>query len=172
MMAPPTLSHTPVDSTSRASLPSPTHAHKVTHARPTPASDVPQGPNVTRAYGIRLDAECIFTWGKRLYEEREPGELDNLPPAEVRSRVESMTPATIAYIPHKVYTQFPNLPRLRRNILLIPYRATMEWLLVIKDNSSREAAELRVDPETLKRVKEFVGVGNQPAKWYDVTDRA
>ena len=172
----PTISHTPVESTSRTLLPSTTHAHEVTHARPTPASAsawVPQGRKVTRAYGIRLDDECIFTWGKRLYEEREPGELDNLPPAEVRSRVEAMTPATIAYIPHKLYKQFPDLPGLRRNILLIPTRrGALEWLLVLKDNSSREAVELRIDPETLKSVKEFVGVGNQAAKWYDVTDRA
>ncbi|KAI0071205.1 hypothetical protein K474DRAFT_659976 [Panus rudis PR-1116 ss-1] len=148
----------------------PTTSTSTTDASSHP-SCVPQGSRVTRAYGLHLDDDCVFRWGKDYYERHYPGKLDKLTPEEVREKVDSIMSVTTAYIPHELYKAFPHLPRLRRNVLLIRFPRSLEWLLVLKDNSSKEALHAPLSMEDVMRVKEFLGVRKQGAKWYNVSNR-
>ena len=130
---------------------------------------LPQGRAVTRALAIKLDNECLMRWAELLNEEVCPGELSQLTPEELQQRLMQMQTLTVKYMAHRVYCEFPNLPRLGRAGLLVPRRGDLMWLFVFKDNSSREVLDAPIDMDDVHGVQEYLGVTPQRAKWYDVT---
>ena len=129
---------------------------------------LPQGPVVTRALAIKLDDDCILRWAEVLHEEVYPGKRSQLSPERYRERLVTMKYITVNYLAHRVYCEFPNLPRLSRAGMLVPSRE-VGWLFVFKDNSSREVLDAPIDMEDIRGVKEYLGVKPQRTKWYDVT---
>ena len=129
---------------------------------------LPQGRAVTRALAIKLDNKCLMRWAEVLNEEVCPGELSQLTPEELQQRLMRMQTLTVNYMAHRVYCEFPNLPRLGRVGLLVTSRG-VGWLFVFKDNSSREVLDAPIDMDDVHGVQEYLGVTPQRAKWYDVT---
>ena len=135
---------------------------------PEISSRLPQGRAVTRALAIKLDNECILRWAELLHEEVYPGKRSQLSPERYRERLVTMKYITVNYLAHRVYCEFPNLPRLGRAGMLVP-SAEVGWLFVFKDNSSREVLDAPIDMDDVHGVQEYLGVTPQRAKWYDVT---
>ncbi|TFK80544.1 hypothetical protein K466DRAFT_591775 [Polyporus arcularius HHB13444] len=130
---------------------------------------IPQGRTANRAYGIMLDEETLYRWGSKLYQEVRPRQFARLSKEELRDEIEDTLPATLMYVAREVYSAFPTIPRLRRNIVLLdPVQGT--WLLVLKDNSSPAAFNVEVRPEDVQGAITFLGLEdeNRQAKWYKV----
>ena len=130
---------------------------------------LPQGRVVTRALAIKLDDDCIMRWGDVFHEEMFPGKRSQISPERYRERLTEMQSIIVNYLAHRVYCEFPNLPRLGRAGLLVPRRGDLMWLFVFKDNSSREVLDAPIDMDDVHGVQEYLGVTPQRAKWYDVT---
>ena len=84
---------------------------------------------------------------------------------KTRDTLKCMRVAILPELALLVYDAFPNMRRLRRNIVA----HYGEWLLVFKDNSSREVLDAPIEMEDVRGVKEYLGVKPQRTKWYDVT---
>ena len=107
-------------------------------------------------------------WGDVFHEEMFPGKRSQISPERYRERLTEMQSIIVNYLAHRVYCEFPNLPRLGRAGMLVP-SAEVGWLFVFKDNSSREVLDAPIDMEDIRGVKEYLGVKPQRTKWYDVT---
>ncbi len=127
-----------------------------------------QGKHPTHAYGVLLDAECIHHWGTQLYNKVRPGRLSNMSPEEARKTVFGIRGAALAEFSRLVYDAFPNVPRLRRNLILMD-AAEGTWLLVLKDNSTHSCRHAYLDPEDVIGIKKLLGLQRQAAKWYRVS---
>ncbi|TFK92666.1 hypothetical protein K466DRAFT_659114 [Polyporus arcularius HHB13444] len=127
-----------------------------------------QGKHPTRAYGVLLDAERIHYWGTQLYNKVFPGELERMSPEKAREAVFDIRGATVAEFPRLVYDAFPNIPRLRRNLILMDDLEYM-WLLVLKDNSTYSCRHAYLDPEDVIGIKKLLGLRRQAAKWHHVS---
>ena len=123
----------------------------------------------TRAVAIKLDDDCIMRWGDVFHEEMFPGKRSQISPERYRERLTEMQSIIVNYLAHRVYCEFPNLPRLRRARLLVTRRGALMWLFVFKDNSSHEVLHATLKQEYMIGAKKFLGVKKQGAKWYDVT---
>ena len=132
-----------------------------------PPRKISQGSYPTRALGILLDEDCLIRWGTRFYEQVYPGELSTMSAEKAREAVLAIRSATLSEIPQVVYDAFPNIPRLRRNTILMN-DAAGTWLLVFKDNSSHACLHAPLDPEDVKGAKKLLGLQRQAAKWYHV----
>ena len=128
---------------------------------------IAQGSSPTRAFGILLDQECLLRLGEAISERMCPGELSNMSPEEKRKTLLCARIATLSEIAYMVYEAFPNIPRLRRNTILMS-DAAGTWLLVFKDNSSHACLHAPLDPEDVKGAKKLLGLQRQAAKWYHV----
>ena len=109
-------------------------------------------------------------WGEALFDESYPGARAQQSPEEVLDMIKHLRLITAQYMAYEVYCGFPNIPRLERNVLLVPC-PRLTWLFIFKDNSSREAILAPLELEDVRGVKEFLGVKKQNAKWYDVSRR-
>ena len=132
-----------------------------------PPRKISQGSYPTRALGILLDEDCLIRWGTIFYEQVYPGELSTMSAERAREAVLAIRSATLSEIPQVVYDAFPNMPRLRRNTILMDDVAGT-WLLVFKDNSSHACLHAYLDPEDVKGAKKLLGLERRGTKWYDV----
>ncbi|RDX43510.1 hypothetical protein OH76DRAFT_1410031 [Lentinus brumalis] len=129
---------------------------------------IPQGPSPTLAYGIVIDEDCIYRRSKVVYKERKREDLSQMSPEDARKALRSIRGLTIVTMPDDIYFAFPNLPRLKRN-LLIRSDADGTWLFVFKDNSTHAASHVPLDPEDVRGVKRMLGLQWQVAKWHRVS---
>ncbi|KAI0808305.1 hypothetical protein C8Q74DRAFT_1363701 [Fomes fomentarius] len=140
---------------------------------PPPASrhrakpHIRQGEDVTVAFGFILDETNLMPWAEYFYGLGHDVKLSSLPPEEARKAYETIAFTAVNALPHRVYHRVRGLPRLRRAILLLNPEK-LRWLFVLKDNSSRPALDLKLDPEDVKKVAEVLKVGEQEPKWYRV----
>lgn len=140
---------------------------------PPPASrhrakpHIRQGEDVTVAFGFILDETNLMPWAEYFYELGYDVKLSSLPPEEAQKAYETITFTAVNALPHRVYHRVRGLPRLRRAILLLNPEK-LRWLFVLKDNSSRPALDLKLDPEDIKKVAEVLKVGDQQPNWYRV----
>ncbi|KAI0737347.1 hypothetical protein C8Q80DRAFT_330226 [Daedaleopsis nitida] len=138
--------------------------------RPLLLGRIPQGKKVSRALAVKINDECLYRWGERCYDEFLPGEREKSSPEEFRDYLQDHHLHTMHYMAWKLYCEFPNLPRLDRSAILIMCPKST-WLYVFKDNSSPEAFHAPLSQEDVTAAKEFLGVKEQGAMWYDVTRR-
>ena len=139
--------------------------------RPRPLRmNVAQGSRVTRAYGFKLDRECLNRWTRTYYEEVWPGKLDKMSAKQVREALRDLRPATIVALPRDVYRVIPTIPRFERSIVSLDPVAG-SFVFVFKDNSSHAALHAPVSLEDIERAKEMLGVDeSEPVRWYRVRD--
>ena len=103
-----------------------------------------------------------------MYHERLTGvDPKSLSPEEEREIIRSSFATTVRTMPDMVYCKLPNIPRLRRRLILMS-GAARRYLFVLRDNSTHEAKTAPVHPEDIKAVKELLGIDQEPA-WYDVS---
>ncbi len=129
---------------------------------------IPQGPSPTLAYGIVIDEDCIYRRSMVVYKQRKGVDPSEMSPEDARKALRSIRGLTIVTIPDDIYFEFPNLPRLKRNLLI---RSDLDgtWLFVFKDNSTHAASHVFLDPEDVKGVKKMLGLQRQVAKWHRVS---
>ncbi|KAI0808308.1 hypothetical protein C8Q74DRAFT_1363704 [Fomes fomentarius] len=128
-----------------------------------------QGEDVTVAFGFILDESNLMPWAEYFYELRHGTKMTSLPPEETRKAFERIVFTAVNSLPFRVYHRVRGLPRLRRAILLLnPNPGKLRWLFVLRDNSSRPALDLEIDPEDIKKVAEVLKVGDQEPNWYRV----
>ncbi|KAI0738777.1 hypothetical protein C8Q80DRAFT_209096 [Daedaleopsis nitida] len=132
---------------------------------------VPQGRSVSRAWALEIDEDCLNRWGNALYDKLCPGARATKSPEEIRDLIDDWGLIIAENMAYESYCKFPNLPRLERNVLVMPNSRGFKWLFVLKDNSSHDALNAPVTPEDVEGVKAFLEVKEQDAKWYDVSRR-
>ncbi|KAI0715751.1 hypothetical protein C8T65DRAFT_828529 [Cerioporus squamosus] len=129
---------------------------------------VPQGPSPTRAYGVLIDWQCVCRWSAPRYQRVYGQDTSQMSPRDRDMAILKVHASTIRMLPHQVYLEFPNLPRLMRSVILMD-EVKRTWLFVFKDDSSHEALHTHIDPEDVKAVKKFLGLEHQRAKWHRVS---
>ncbi len=108
-------------------------------------------------------------WAEYFHELRHGTKMSSLSPEEARKAFRGIVITAVNSLPFRVYNRVHGLPRLSRPILLLnPDPAKARWLFVLKDNSSRPALDLKIDPEDIKKVAEVLKVGDQEPNWYRV----
>ncbi|KAI0715754.1 hypothetical protein C8T65DRAFT_738389 [Cerioporus squamosus] len=136
---------------------------------PKPVKEyIPQEPSPTLAYGIIIDEDCIYRRSMVLYKELRGEDPSQMSPDAARNAVSSIRGLAIMTIPDDIYFAFPNLPRLKRN-LLIKSDIDGTWLFIFKDNSSHVALHVPLDPEDVRGAKKMLGLHRQVAKWHRVS---
>ncbi|KAI0715757.1 hypothetical protein C8T65DRAFT_726474 [Cerioporus squamosus] len=136
---------------------------------PKPVKEyIPQGPSPTLAYGIIIDEDCIYRRSMVLYKELRGEDPSQMSPEAARKAVSSIRGLAIMTISDDIYFAFPNLPRLKRN-LLIKSDIDGTWLFIFKDNSSHAALHVPLDPEDVRGAKKMLGLHRQVAKWHRVS---
>ncbi|TFK81720.1 hypothetical protein K466DRAFT_328313 [Polyporus arcularius HHB13444] len=134
---------------------------------PRPVQEyIPQGPSPTLAYGIVIDEDCIYRHSKVVHKEMNRPDLSHMSPEDANKALRRIRGFTIVTMPDDIYFAFPNLPRLKRNLLLM---RDVEWLFVFKDNSTHAASHVYLDPEDVRGVKRMLGLQWQVAKWHRVS---
>ncbi len=131
---------------------------------------VRQGEDVTVAFGFILDEPTLRPWAEYYYELAYHVKLSSLPPEEAKKAYNFILFTAVNLLPNRVYRTVRGLPRLHRTILLLnPQPGKLRWgLFVLRDNSSRPALDLEIDPEDIKKAAEVLKVGDQEPKWYRV----
>ncbi len=108
-------------------------------------------------------------WAEYFYELTYQAKMSSLPPEEVLDAYQDVVFTAVNTLPHTVYHRVRGLPRLYRAILMInPNPGKLKWMFVLRDNSSRPALDLEIDPEDIKRVAEVLKVEDQEPKWYRI----
>ncbi|KAI0808307.1 hypothetical protein C8Q74DRAFT_1443915 [Fomes fomentarius] len=150
----------------------PSPAAPAAPAHPASASRkgfVRQGEDVTVAFGFILDEPTLKPWAEYYYELAYHVKLSSLPPEEAKKAYDFILFTAVNLLPNRVYRNVRGLPRLHRAILLLnPQPGKLRWLFVLRDNSSRPALDLEIDPEDIKKAAEVLKVGDQEPKWYRV----
>ena len=78
--------------------------------------EVAPRPAPKTAFGFVLGPKCRMRWARWYHEMANGDELSTLPPEEVEEILEGGEMAIRSLLPGLIYSEFPNLPRLRRRL--------------------------------------------------------
>ncbi len=88
-------------------------------------------------------------------------------PEEAEDTITSMTYSAQTIIPMFVYSEFPRIPRLHRNLVLMD-GVEGTYLLVLKDNSSEAALDTAIYSSDVEGLRKMLDLGDQRPKWYSI----
>ncbi|RDX43603.1 hypothetical protein OH76DRAFT_1409988 [Lentinus brumalis] len=98
-----------------------------------------------------------------------PDELATLTPEEVDKILISSERATRSMLPGLIYSEFPNLPRLRSRLL--PIAGELEpkyYVFVLRDDATWQGMNAPLDLEIVEAVRRRLDVGDQEPHWYRI----
>ncbi|RPD52752.1 hypothetical protein L226DRAFT_541026 [Lentinus tigrinus ALCF2SS1-7] len=120
----------------------------------------------TRGYGFMLDDGCLRHWAKIIYEETYGADaLSKMTPKEAEEAIDLGLAVAPSVILHKVYRQFPGIPRLRRRLALVDPDEG-KYVVVLKDNGTSAALNMKIAPEDVEGVRKMLDLGEQQPRWH------
>ncbi|KAI0721911.1 hypothetical protein C8T65DRAFT_825479 [Cerioporus squamosus] len=99
--------------------------------------EAPPRPAPKSAHGFVLGPKCRMLWARWYHEMAHGDELSTLPPNEVEEILDSAEMASRDMLPGLIYSEFPNLPRLRNRLL--PVAGEIEpkfYVFVLRDDAT------------------------------------
>ncbi len=121
------------------------------------------------AFGFVLGPKCRLRWARWYYEMAHPDELATLTPEEADKILISSERATRSMLPGLIYSEFPNLPRLRSRLL--PIAGELEpkyYVFVLRDDATWQGMNAPLDLEIVEAVRRRLDVGDQEPHWYRI----
>ena len=127
------------------------------------------GPRPTKAYGLVLTDENLHHLARALLEFQGRSLSPDLSLREMEERLDAT--ASICHIlgPDLIYRLHPNMPRVRKAIIIVSGEDSWEPMFVLKDNGSEATLNAKTAEEDVKAVKELLHMPEdiQPA-WHPV----
>ena len=127
------------------------------------------GPRPTHAYGLVLTDENLRHFAKVLLEFQGRSLSPDLSPREMEEQLDAT--ASICHIlgPDLIYRLRPNMPRVRKAIIIVSADDSWEPMFVLKDNGSEATLNAKTAEEDIRAMKELLHIpeDTQPA-WHPV----
>ena len=131
--------------------------------------EVAPRPAPKTAFGFVLGPKCRMRWARWYHEMANGDELSTLPPEEVEEILEGGEMAIRSLLPGLIYSEFPNLPRLRRRLLPVAGKIEPQFFLfVLRDDATWQGMNAPLKPEDVEAVGRRLGVGEQEPHWYRI----
>ncbi|RDX43605.1 hypothetical protein OH76DRAFT_1560243 [Lentinus brumalis] len=135
--------------------------------------EAPPRPGPKTAYGFVLGPKCRMRWARWYHEMANGDELSTLPPDEVEHILDSAEMASRDMLPGLIYSEFPNLPRLRNRLLPVKGEIVPEFFVfVLRDDATWQGMNAPLRPEDVEAVRRRLGVGKQEPNWYRIDGNA
>ncbi len=135
------------------------YKHVETAPRPAPKT----------AFGFVLGPKCRFRWARWYYEMAHPDELAALTPEEADETLEYAEMASRSMLPGLIYSEFPDLPRLRNHLLPVAGEIVPKYyVFVLRDDATWQGMNAPLEPEVVEAVRRRLDVGDQEPHWYRI----
>ncbi len=126
-------------------------------------------PAPKTAFGFVLGPKCRLWWARWFYEMAYPDKLATLTPEEADRVCHTVERTSRCMLPGLIYSEFPNLPRLRNRLLPVAGENVPQYyIFVLRDDATWQGMNAPLKPEDVEGVRQRLGVGDQEPQWYRI----